>query len=171
MPKVAYRAVRGRRVFLEASEVVPERLADFIDDTVKPHYIQRFELVVENWKHKPDFRARMLIRPDGITLYVFPTGPDAQIYKWVTEGTEGGYKIPKAGPGYLAFQLGYKPKTKPPGKIGGPGIYSGPWVRGVMQVTHPGIDPRNFEAVIAEDEAPWFSREMENAWRRIIREL
>ena len=169
--RVAFRSVRGRRVFLEASTAVTQKLGDFMDATVKPHFIQRFELVVENWKHKPKFQARKYITGDYIKLAVYPTGPNKQIYEWVTEGTKGGYKIPKAGPGYLAFQLGYKPKTKPPGKIGGPGVYTGPWVRGVMQVTHPGIKARDFESVIMKEEKDWNSREMENAWRRIIREL
>jgi hypothetical protein len=40
-----------------------------------------------------------------------------------------------------------------------------------MQVQHPGIKPREFEEVIAEEELPWFRRAIENIWQRTIRAL
>jgi len=144
-------------------------MKDWMEREAKPHFLKAFRRVVANWDHKPDFKARKYFRPDYIAITVHPTGSNAQIWRWVSGGTKGPYKIPKAGPGYLAFQLGYKPKTKPKGKIGGPGVATGPWVRGVMQVEHPGIKAREFEKVIADDEKDWFSRNAENAWRRTLR--
>jgi len=170
MPKVAYRAIRGRRKFAKAPEV-EKLMGAFLDDTVKPHFIKCFERVVVNWDHKPEFKARKHYSADDLRIDVYPAGQHKDKWIWVSGGTRGGYKIPKGGSGYLAFQTGYKPKTKPPGKFGGPGTYTGPWVRGVMQVTHPGIEPRNFEKVIADDEKQWYSKQVENAWRRILRAI
>ena len=168
MPKVAYRAKRSRRKFNKSKEIQAE-MAAFMDATVKPHFIKAFERVVCNWEHKPEFKARKYVRANSIAVYVFPAGQYKKIWKYVSAGTKGPYKIPKTGPGYLAFQIGYKPKTKPPGKFGGPGVATGPWIRGVMQVEHPGIKAREFEKTIADDERDWYSREMENAWRRTLR--
>lgn len=164
------RVTRGRKKFANNAKI-KRYMGDVMDNDVKPHFIKRFEMVVANWKHKVDFQARKFLRVDMIWLNVFPTGPNKQIWVWVSKGTKGPYPIPKAGPGFLSFKTGYKPKTRAPGKFGGPGIAVGPRVTGVMQVQHPGIEAREFEKVIAEDEKPWFSRTMENAWRRAIRTL
>ena len=146
-----------------------------MDTVVKRRFLIRFRRVVGNWNHKPVFQARKFITAEYLKVNVFPTGPNTQIYKWVTDGTKGGYKIPKAGPGYLAFVWGgkgsYKPKTKPVGQYGGMGVATGTLRRGVMQVTHPGIKAREFERAIKEDEKDWVNRTLENAWRRAIRSV
>jgi hypothetical protein len=170
MPQVAYRVVRSRRKFVKAPEV-KRMLGNAIDAEVKPHYIERFKEVIADWKHKPEFKSRKFIKTDSISVDVYPAGPHKDIWKWVSRGTKGPYPIPKAGPRYLAFQLGYQPRTRPRGKFGGPGKATGPWIRGVMQVQHPGIKAREFEEVIAEEEKQWFSSTMENIWRRTIRAL
>jgi len=146
-------------------------MADVIDNEVKPHFIQRFKMVTANWKHQVDFQARKFLTANRTWLNVFPAGPNKKIWIWVSKGTEGPYPIPKSGPGFLAFKTGYKPKTKAPGKFGGPGIFTGSTVMGVMQVQHPGIEAREFEKIIAEDEKDWYNRTMENAWKRAIRSL
>lgn len=170
MPVVAYRAVRSRRKFDKAPQII-KHLEATLDNEVKPLLIKRFDLIVKNWKHKPKFKARKYIRPDSIRVAVYPAGTreNVQIYKWVTKGTRGPYPIPKAGPGYLAFQLGYKPKTRPVGQFGGPGKATGEKIKGVMQVSHPGIEARKFEESVKNDAKKWYSRTMENAWRRAIR--
>lgn len=172
MPTVAYRVTRTRRKFIKAP-TVKQKLSAVLDNEVKPHFIKEFKGVVSDWKGKPDFKARKFIRPDKIWIDVFPSGKNKQKWIWVSRGTRGPYRIPKAGPGFLAFNLGYSARTKPRGRAHvGSGTASGPLVIGIMQVKkHPGIEAREFEEVIAEDEKPWFSRTMENAWRRIIRSL
>ena len=170
MPTVAYRATRSRRKFMH-SRKVRRMLADALDAEVKPHLVGEFDKVVADWDHKPEFKARKFIRGDRIWVNIFPAGIFKQIWKWVSGGTKGPYKIPKGGPGYLAFRTGYVPRTRPVGKFGGPGKATGAWRRGVMQVTHPGIEARKFEETIAKEQKKWFSRTMNNAWRRIIRRI
>ena len=175
MPTVAFRAVRTRRKFINYPKVKRE-LERTLDDEAKPRFIQRFRLVVMNWKHQPDFKARKFIREDKIWLDVFPAGDkeDVAIYGFVTGGTKP-HKIRARRAPRLAFMWGgpgsYKPKTAPKGKIGGPGIVVGGTLRRPYEVQHPGTEARDFEGVIRDDEKRWYSRTMENAWRRAIRSL
>lgn len=174
MPTVAYRAIRSRRKFIKSKEI-KAYLGAHLDSDVKPRLVRRFDLIVANWHHKPEFRARKYITADFIKVHVYPAGPNKQIYKWVTGGTKP-HPIPKHGPGFLAFVWGgpgsYKAKTKPVGQFGGPGVVVGGTLRsGVMQVQHPGTEARKFEESVRNDAKRWYSRTMENAWRRAIRSV
>jgi len=172
MPTIAMRVMRSRRRFGN-SRVAKRVLGDALDRIVKPHFVKRFEIVVGNWNNKPDFKAKKFITPNRIWVNVYPAGnkKSVQIYRWLTGGTRKNYRIPKSGTTFLSFRTGYKPKTKPKGKIGGPGIFTGPRVSFVGSVIHPGIEAREFEKTIKDDEKRWFSRTMENAWRRAIRRM
>jgi hypothetical protein len=171
MPTVAMRAVRSRRKFVKAPTVQP-KIGAVLDNVVKPHFIDEFDGVVSDWSGKPQFKARKFIRVDKIWITVFPAGPNKDKWIWVSRGTKGPYPIPKAGPSFLSFVLGYSARTKPRGQAHvGSGTATGPAVAGIMQVQHPGIEAREFEEVIKEDNEEWYSRTMENAWRRIIRSL
>lgn len=175
MPTIAMRVTRGRRKFVKHPEI-RRYLGLVLDQIVKPHLIQRFNLVVMNWKHQPTFKGRKFITTDRIWVNVFPSGDkeDVDIYRFVTKGTKR-HRIRARNAPYLAFMWGgkgsYKPKTKPVGKIGGPGIVVGGTLRRPFEVNHPGSEARNFEKAIKDDEKRWFSRTMENAWRRAIRRL
>jgi hypothetical protein len=170
MPTVAFRATRSRRKFVKAPEV-KRKLQDVLTDPVKKHFVKEFDGVVSDWDHKPEFKARAFIASDYIKVNVYPAGSHKKIWEYVSRGTRP-HLIPKSGPGMLAFMLGYSARTKPRGKAHvGSGTASGPKVVGVMQVHHPGNEAREFEEVIAEENKAWYSREMNNAWRRIIRSL
>jgi len=171
MPTVAYRAVRGRRKFIKAPEV-KKKLGTVLDDTVKPHFIAKFDDVVSDWSGKPDFKARKFITLDYIKVNVFPAGANKQKWIWVSRGTKGPYLIPKAGPGLLAFTMGYSARTKPVGQHHvGSGTATGDSVVMFGQVEHPGIEARLFEETIAKEQKQWYAKTMENAFRRIIRSL
>ena len=175
MPTIAYRAVRSRRVFVNAPKV-RKYLEAGIDSEVKPHMLKQFRRVVSNWKHKVEFKSRKFITADSIKLNIFAAGPHKKIWTFVVGGTKR-HKIPKvARPGKrLAFMWGgpgsYVPKTSPPAKFGGPGIVRGGTLRRPKQVDHPGTKPRPFPKEIRKEETPWFRRTMENMWRRAIRRL
>lgn len=173
MPTVAFRTVRKRRKFIKYPKV-KRGLAVVLDDTVKPHFLDAFKRVVANWKTQIQFKARKFIRPDRIWLDVFPAGANKKIWEYVSGGTSA-HTISAKGGGRLAFLWGgkgsYKAKTKPPGKFGGPGTVSGGTMHFPQTVNHPGSAAREFEKTIMEDNKAWFSRTMENAWRRIIRSL
>jgi len=170
MPRVAFRQIRTRGIFLD-QRAFRREVEQTIDRKSKPELIQAHNRVVANWENKPVFKARKRIRKIGITIFVFASGEAAQIWRWVTGGTKGGYKIPKrarkAG-NPLRFKTGYKPKTAAVGKFGGPGVSTGPWAS-AHQVTHPGIEARRFEEAIADDYKRTFARDIENAMRRGLR--
>jgi hypothetical protein len=174
MPTVAYRVIRSRRAFVNAP-VARRVLEHALDAEVKPHFVTAFEEVVGNWKNKPKFEGRKFITADAIRVSVFPQGPNKEIYKYVTKGTRR-HPIPKTPKvnGSLVFVWGgpgsYKPKTAPGGKWGGPGIATGK-LTFRKQVQHPGNKPRDFEGFIRKREEPWFTKTMENAWKRAIRSM
>lgn len=167
--RVAFRAVRSNRKFSKSPQIM-RYMGQHLDTEVKQHFIREFERRVANWSHKVNFDARKFITADSISINVFPTGANKKYWTWNDLGTKP-HKIPKAGPKFLAFSLGYKPKTAPVGKFGGPGTYKGPKVKGVMQVDHPGTKPRKHTETIAKDNKAWYSRSMRNAWRRAIRSV
>jgi len=175
MPTVAYRAIRRRRAFVNSPKV-RRVLDDTLDNTVKPYLIQQFDHRVANWDHKPNFKARKRVTQDATAVTVFPAGPNKQIYKWVSGGTKP-HPIPKTPKtdGFLVFQSGgpgsYKAKTAPGGKFGGPGVVVGGKTVRARQVQHPGFEGRHFEKNIKDDSKAWFSRTMENSWRRAIRSM
>ena len=167
MPQVAYRTIRSRRKFINAP-LVRKMMDAWLDSEAKPHFIQRFEFVVANWKNRVTFKARKFVRADSISINVFPD-KHKDIWGYVVNGTPPHVIRPK-GPWTLKFRTGYKPKTLPPAKFGGPGKATGPVVRAKV-VHHPGTDARPFPKEIMKDEQAWFSRNAENAWRRAIRAL
>jgi len=173
MPTIALRAVRSRRKFIRAP-IVQDYLAAVLDSEVKQHFISEFDEVVANWRHKPEFKARKFVSDDQIKVNVFPAGDNAQIYKFVTGGTRP-HKIAAVNAPTLAFMWNgpgsYRPKTRPGGKSGGPGTVSGGTMHYPKSVNHPGTEAREFEKVIREKNKKWFSKTMENAWRRAIRRL
>ena len=170
MPTIAFRAIRTRRAFVNAPKVrtVLERA---LDSEVKPHFIEEFEKVVANWEHQPEFAARKFVTADSIKVTVFPTGANKKIYKFVTAGTRP-HTIEPRNAKRLVFMWGgpgsYKAKTGTGGTYGGPGTVVGGKLTARMIVHHPGNAPRKFEARIRKEQAPWFSRTMENAWKRAI---
>ncbi len=175
MPTIAYRAVRSRRIFVNAPKV-KKYLEAGIDSEVKPHFLSKFRRVVSNWKHKVEFRARKFITVDAIKINIFAAGPHKRIWVFVTKGTKR-HKIPKVPKrkGSLAFMWGgpgsYIPKTSPPAKFGGPGAVRGGKMFFAKQVDHPGTKARPFPAEIRKEEKPWFNRTMENMWRRALRAM
>jgi len=102
--QVAYKTIRSRRKFIKAPQI-KKCLGAKMDKVVKPHFIQRFDMVVANWDHKPEVQARKFIKLDSLSINVFPAGEHKQIYIFVTGGTKP-HKIPTAGPSFLSFMLG-----------------------------------------------------------------
>ena len=173
MPTVAYRAVRKRRAFINAPKV-RQILDSTLDNEVKPALIQQFNMRVDNWQHKPEFKARKFVRADSTAVTVFPAGPNKEIYKYVTAGTSPHAITPKKAK-FLVFTWGgpgsYKAKTAPGGKFGGPGVIVGGELTRAKGVHHPGFPGRHFEKYIKKDYEREFRRTMENAWRRAIRSM
>lgn len=169
MPRIAIRFTRSRRVLVNAPEVRKE-LERTLDDIIKPHYIQEFNKRVADWKHKPKFNARKQIASDFTKLDVFPAGTNANLWVWTSRGTKPHAIKPVKAP-YLRFQLDYNARTQPIDRYGvGDGKAHGDLVA-TLYVKHPGTKARKFEESISDQQQPWFSRQIDNAFRRGIRKM
>jgi hypothetical protein len=168
MAKVLFRAIRTRSGYPNFANMQKE-VEKTIDGTVKPQLLTYFTRITDLWKHKVAFQARKRITAQGITLYVYPTGPNKDLWTWITKGTRKRDIVPRTKP-YLRFRLGYKPRTGRGYKYRGPGKAIGPWVT-VKKVKGHKIKPREFEKHIRRFYQPKFRKIMENALRRGARRL
>jgi len=172
MPKVAYRQIRTRGVYLD-QRAFRREVERTIDTKSKPELIAKHDEVVADWATDIEFKARKFITKSGIRIIVFAAGENKMIWVYVTQGTRP-HVIKPRRPGYpLRFQWGgpgsYKPKTTTAPSFGGPGKVQGGKTVRFPAVNHPGNDPRPFPAEIARDYKPTYVRDMENAMRRGLR--
>lgn len=109
-----------------------------------------FEITASTFDKPVKFTKRGWLSGGTVKIGVWT---DDENYKRVNDGVAGGYKIPKGGPGVLAFWTEYEPKTHPHrlklGLIrptdGGPG---GEFIIRNTQVTAKGFEARNFDEAI-----------------------
>ena len=173
MPMVGVRFNRGRKRFSQYA-VVKKEMTTTHNQVIKPQFIRAFDDIVSNWTNRPAFAAKLMQNVDGLKLYVFPQGSEKakQLWKWNVEGTKA-HDIPVKNAPALAFTAGtYLPKTGPGGKwYGGPGsVVGGQFVRPLL-VKHPGTEPRNWPTVVAKKNKAFYSRTVENAWKRAMRKI
>jgi len=172
MPQVLFRAIKAKPINWQAFY---NELAKTLDTEVKPALLAYFERVTKSWENEQTFKAKKRITQTMMTVDVWPSGPNAMIWKYVSQGTKGPYPIPKPGntrAKILKFRWGgpgsYKARTTTSGGYKGPGKATGPIVLR-KRVTHPGIKARNFEAHIARWYKSQFRRTMKNAVARGLR--
>lgn len=176
MPKVFTRAIRPRKTPWPPKPAPVYRVLEkAMENEVKPLIISYFDKIVESWNGKPVFQARMVISQTEITLYVYPTGPNALKWTYVSGGTKP-HPIKPKGRGYkLKFVWGgpgsYKPKTTTSGGYKGPGKVIGGQPVEFWAVKHPGNKPRNFEKHIARWSKTKVKRILDNAMKRCSRLL
>lgn len=174
MPKVAFRQIRSRQIYLDYPAFRRE-IVQTIERKSKPELISAHEEVVADWATEIEFGARKVISEQGITVYIFAKGENKDIWGYVTRGTRPHVIKPKR-PGYpLRFKWGgpgsYKPKTTTAPSFGGPGKVQGGKTVRFAAVNHPGNKRRPLPAAIARKYKPTFSRDMENASRRGVRRM
>ena len=167
MAVIAARQI-GKRANRRDWAVIARSVRRHMNTVERRKLLAEFKSVVMNWKHRPKFIAAMGDKGGDFVLSVRPAGKEAQKWRWVSQGTKGPYKIRAKNAKTLAFKTNYKPKTKPGYVFGGPGVATGDW-RTPVEVTHPGIEPRNFEEHIGNRFAPMFRERIENLIRREIR--
>jgi hypothetical protein len=141
-----------------------------LDQVVKPQLVRDHLEVVKEWESDVSFAAKKVVKPDSISVYVFPTGADKLVWIYVDRGTKP-HTITARNAPRLAFMAGvYVPKTLPGAVVvGGGGYVKDPTLARPKSVEHPGSEPRGFSQAIAEDNRPFFRREVENAFRRAAR--
>ena len=165
------RAGKRRALLTDLNNIVRKELERALDNEVKPALVKSHEIIVAGWKNKPNFQTRKYIRPDKISMTVFPTGDNADIYTYVDQGTRP-HIIRPVRAKMLRFRTGYQPKTlaRPARTVAGGGTTTGPEVRALL-VHHPGSEAREFSRTIAEDIKPDFEKIIEQAFRRVSRQV
>jgi hypothetical protein len=131
--------------------------------------LRMFQRTTKTWKHRPKFYTRVSRPPykdlGGAQDVKIIVGTTDEIYGYVNHGTKGPYKIPKTpktGKDFLIFTWGGKPKTKHRvigSTAGTPGTK---WAK-KRQVTHPGIEAREFDLEIAKRRRKQWYKKMQAA--------
>ena len=169
MVKILTRRIARRKRAPNWGGAIMKEIRRTIENKVKPSLIKRFEEVVADWDTKIKFIAKTNITSNQISVTVRPSGRNAKIWRFVSEGTKP-HKIRPKNAKVLAFVWGgagsYKPKTKPIGQFGGPGRVSNGSLRFFPGVDHPGSKARQFEKSIAKKEERRFQGFITQAIRR-----
>lgn len=187
MPRAFVQPLRSKKRKLMLSQInsiARQEIQAAMDTRIKPALTKSLDKVVADWKHKPAFQGRLVMKDDSITVYVYPIGENKDIFKFVDQGTEPHIIRAKNAP-RLAFQMhapdgknpvagGYVPKTlaKPARTVSGGGYVKKPTalVR-PMEVDHPGSEGRGFTKQIATDIEPYFKAEIDAAFKRAARRI
>jgi hypothetical protein len=170
MPQVLFRQIKCKPINWQAFYDV---IAQEHEDTIKPELLAWFEKIVAKWTHQPEFKAFKTIKKTYTSVNVYPVGENADIWRYVSGGTEP-HLIPKSPlPYHLKFNWGgygsYKPRTTTSGGYKGPGKVIGGTIHRPKQVHHPGNKARNFEKHIARWYTKRYRQVMKNAVARGLR--
>lgn len=167
MPSVLWRPITPKRQKILDADRVAEELGDSLD-ALKASLIEDFQSTTSTWKTQVSFAGRKYMLTDELRLTVYPTGPGAEIWTYVNNGTRPHLIVPKKRGGRLRFKGGYQAKTRPGRIAAGAGGASGPETFAAA-VRHPGTVGRHFERPIARKHRPEFRRLAENGLRRAVR--
>lgn len=122
-----------------------------------------FKRTTTTWKKRPEFESKI------VGKYSLVVGTDNQIYNWISSGTRKNYPIPKNPLPYpLRFNSKFTPKTRVRTLKSYRGSSSPPVVR-PMQVTHPGIKPREFQEKINDSYDKRFKKNLDNAIKKALK--
>lgn len=156
---------------LDLNNIARKAIEAELKSKVSPALVKSHNLVVADWKNKPTFETRIAVRPDKISMTVFPAGDAAGIYEIVDQGSPP-HIIKPVKAEFLVFRTGYQSKTlaRPARTVSGGGKATGDIVRAKL-VHHPGSEGRFFSKQIAEDIKPDFKRIIENTFKKVSRQL
>lgn len=165
------RSKKSKARLLDLNNIARKAIEKALKDKVEPALIKSHNLVVADWKNKPTFETRTSVRPDKISMTVFPAGPNAGIYEIVDQGSPP-HIIRPVKAKMLVFRTDYKSKTlaKPARTVAGGGKATGPLVFAKL-VHHPGSEAREFSKVIAKDIQPQFKTLIDNTFRTVSKQL
>ncbi len=181
--KVLFKNIRSgsrKDKLMDLNSLTRKQIEKDIDSKVKPALLKSHELIVANWESDVSFASKKFITADVISVNIYPTGSDKEIWTFVDQGTKA-HTIPGHGPvraKAMKFQAGgtYHPKTlaSPARTAGGGGKVTGGttvFAKSVKSFTHPGNKGRHFSVRIAEDIQPEFIKTIENSFRIVARQV
>lgn len=128
-----------------------------------------FKETVFGWSRKPDFGWSQSKSASEITIRMYPTGPNAEIWALVSAGAPRHTIQPQKPNGILSFRPGYRSATKPGTLKSSRAYRSGKPVIAKV-VDHPGFEGRNFPELIAQKFADDFGMDMQAAINKVANE-
>lgn len=144
-----------------------EAMASAQRQTTVPKLRVLFRQTVFGWSKKPGFGWSQTRSNDSMTITMYPTGEGADIWNLVSLGSPA-HPIPARVGGLLRFKKGYRASTTPGSLMSRRKYRSNPvWTARV--VAHPGFEPRNFPAQIADEFVSTFTQDMQNAINKVAR--
>jgi len=129
-----------------------------------PDLRTQFKKTTVGWKNKPDWSQKMTIRTSYLSVSVWASGPNANQYGLVNAGARAHEIRPKNSGGLLHFQPGYRAATKPGRLMSRSAQRSGTHISTPV-VRHPGFEGREFDKAVAEEVAPRFADDIQDAIR------
>lgn len=177
MPSRVIRS-KARKILIEIDTTTRNAVRQELFFTAE-ELLRKTQDATSDWDRKPRFKKELVVSPVLISASIIPTGRNATIYGYVDQGTNGPYPIPKfprvdpntGKPKLLKFRTGYSARTAAVAKSHqGSGRADGPWVS-IAQVTHPGIEAREFLRTFEEELRPSLNRRIDNAIRAGLRRI
>lgn len=159
-PQIGINITHGDLSNFESQGYIARLIALQRDKTI-PELELAFKQTVDGWEHKPDFKGEQKVSSSSITVSVFPSGPNADLYGLVSRGSPRHVIRPRSG-GMLSFQPGYRPATQPRLLSSRAKQRSGGFVSS-RAVFHPGFEAREFAEAIQDLYAPIFMADMQDA--------
>ena len=142
------------------------RVRDEIEKALRtrtaPELRRQFNKTVEGWGHKPDFSQKFTSRTDYISATVYASGPNADQYEIVNYGSRQRILSHPGVAACCAFNLAilrcYPPESDSQSRE--TTLWLPHWAR---KVKHPGFEAREFDVAIAEEIAPDFEKDVQEA--------
>jgi hypothetical protein len=126
-----------------------------------------FRKTVFGWSQKPDFSWSQAKTADAITLTIYPSGPGADKWTLVNQGSPA-HDIYGKNQFLMSFKPGYRAATRP-GSLQSSRAYRSGKTRQAQHIHHPGFVARNFTGLIVEAYASRYTSDMQAAITEVAR--
>lgn len=140
---------------------VRREIESMLRNRTGPELQRQFKKTVDGWEGAPSFPKKLTSKSNYLSVAVYASGTHADKYALVNFGSPPHPITPRRG-GMLRFQPGYRAATKPR-VIGSRAKSRSGRTIGARRVSHPGFEAREFDLAIAEEIAPRFAEDVQDA--------
>jgi hypothetical protein len=88
---IFFRSVRSKKrktLLTKLDKITKKEISRTFEGRVSPIILKSFQKIVKDWEHKPKFKHRKIIKPNRISLLVYPEGKNTDIFTYVELGTK-----------------------------------------------------------------------------------
>lgn len=143
-------------------KAVVDAIASAQRQKTAPQMKQLFSQTVDGWDNRPDWSQKQEIETNRIAISVWASGTHEKQYRLVNEGARAHPITPRNPGGFLRFQPGYIPATRPGSLTSSPKQRFGDFIR-TRGVSHPGFEARLFDEQVADAITDDFASDMQEA--------